>query len=193
MKSNSTGTKVAPTSLLHHHLKTAVDLERITSDRIRAVIERERLLNDLSNTGVATALVGGFALGSLDIDRGAIVYMLALMAVHLCTCSALTSALCFRTINMMSDQDAVVWAKKKKCPIGILQIPLLKFGAGTICYVSSVMVRSYNELSILEDGGGGFPGIRWWGSSLGAGSVMMMIMAAVMLYCTGPNSAKKMT
>ena len=119
--------------------------------------------------------------------------MLALMAVHLCTCSALTSALCFRTINMMSDQDAVVWAKKKKCPIGILQIPLLKFGAGTICYVSSVMVRSYNELSILEEGGGGFPGIRWWGSSLGAGSVLMMIMAAVMLHCTGPNSAKKMT
>ena len=69
MKSNSTGTKGAPTSLLHHHLKTAVDLERITSDRFRAVIDRERLLNDLSNTGVATALVGGFALGSMDIDR----------------------------------------------------------------------------------------------------------------------------
>ena len=45
------------------------------------------------------ALIGGFALGNMnlgkntDLERG--IYMLCVVAVHGCTCSALTSALLY--------------------------------------------------------------------------------------------------
>lgn len=61
---------------------------------------RDRILNDVMNTVVAAALIGGFALGNISgvstvgektIDK--IIYMLSFVAVHACTCSCLTSAM----------------------------------------------------------------------------------------------------
>jgi hypothetical protein len=146
-----------------------------------AVVDRERILNDLGNTGVAAALIGGFALGSLDLSNGLPVYMCSLLSVHGCTCAALISALCYRTINMMNEDDAVAWATKKQW---ILQMPLMKFGIGTISYVTQVMIRSYNELNEKHSDW------KWVGLVLGIGSVMMMIGAAILLKCTGPKMAK---
>ena len=61
-------------------------------------INREKMLNDLVNTGVMAALIGGFALSNLqrdyDVNNGwdVSIYMTSLIAIHLCTCSCLTSA-----------------------------------------------------------------------------------------------------
>jgi len=145
------------------------------------VIDRERILNDLGNTGVAAALIGGFALESVDVTLGVPVYMCSLLAVHGCTCAALISALCYRTINMMGEEDAVAWAAKKQW---ILQMPLMKFGLGTVSYVCQVMIRSYNDLIV------DYPTWGWVGLMMGVGSVMMMVGAAIVLKCTGPKMVK---
>ena len=50
------------------------------------VVDRERLENDVNNVGVMAALLGGFALNSLDEKLGTFIYILAVIAVHACTC-----------------------------------------------------------------------------------------------------------
>ena len=146
------------------------------------VVDRDRVLSDLGNTGVAAALIGGFALELLDLEeKGLAVYLLSLIAVHGCTCAALISALCYRTVNMMAEEDAVAWAIKWNW---VLQTPLMKFAMGTVAYVSAVMVRSYNDLAV------DYPGLKWLGLGLGVGSVSMMLMSVVMLKCTGPKTVK---
>ena len=49
----------------------------------------------------------GFALGNMSSEHGTLIYVLAAIAVHACTCSCLTSAFIYRTINAMHDDDAV--------------------------------------------------------------------------------------
>ena len=44
------------------------------------VVDRDRVLSDLGNTGVAAALIGGFALELLDLEeKGLAVYLLSLI------------------------------------------------------------------------------------------------------------------
>ena len=68
---------------------------------------KETVLNDVTNTGVMAALIGGFALSCLQstdfrLDEhdhstlDEIIYVLLVFAVHACTCSALTSAFLYR-------------------------------------------------------------------------------------------------
>eukprot|EP01043_Picozoa_sp_COSAG02_P089964 COSAG02_NODE_26877_length_622_cov_0.609943_2_plen_102_part_01 len=65
-------------------------------------VDRERLLNDILNTGVMGALIGGFALSNIQqtydmgipLDVG--IYMCSFVAVHACTCSAVCAALLYR-------------------------------------------------------------------------------------------------
>ena len=101
----------------------------------------------------------------MSTERKPAVYMLSLLAVHGCTCAALISALCYRTINMMGEDDAVAWSGKKRW---LLNMPLVKFGFGTVCYVSSVMLRSFYELGDLAI-------LRWVSLGIGIGSVSMML------------------
>ena len=104
---------------------------------MKAPIDRERLLNDLVNTGVTAALVGGFALESIespDETAGTItyaIYFLSYTAVHSCTCSALTSALLYRQANLLREDDVASWANARKV---MLTLPIVKFGFGTACF-----------------------------------------------------------
>jgi hypothetical protein len=80
--------------------------------KIVATIDRERLTNDMMNTSVMATLIGGFALNSLtpptsEIDQA--IYALSYVAVHACTCSALTSAFIFRVVNKMEVRRVQHW------------------------------------------------------------------------------------
>eukprot|EP00961_Rhodomonas_salina_P225502 3048959-Rhodomonas_salina.1 len=72
----------------------------------RCLYDRERIMNDMTNTGTVGALVGGFALSifdrpfsldSLEFSTGIIIFL----SVHLCTFSALSSAIIYRRVNAM--------------------------------------------------------------------------------------------
>jgi len=111
--------------------------------------ERERVLNDVVNTGVMAALIGGFALGNLQdsfVDGttlGTLIYVCSVFSVHACTCSALTSALLYRKINGMSEEATSAWAAKRGF---ILIMPIMKFGMGCVVYLVSVLLLSYRAL-----------------------------------------------
>mmetsp|Transcript_42456 Transcript_42456/g.131489 ORF Transcript_42456/g.131489 Transcript_42456/m.131489 type:complete len:214 (-) Transcript_42456:120-761(-) len=111
--------------------------------------ERERVLNDVVNTGVMAALVGGFALGNMRDDLidgsalGVWIYSLAVFAVHACTCSALTSAMLYRLANRMDDEAAVAWAADR---VWLLRLPLAKFGVGCLGYLLSVLLLAFRAL-----------------------------------------------
>ena len=110
----------------------------------RLVVDRERLCNDALNTGVAATLIGGFALGNMDISYGVAIYILSSIAVHACTCSCLTSAFIYRTMNVMHDDDALAWAARHSW---LLKMPFLKFVMGCGCYLATVIVLSWEALA----------------------------------------------
>ena len=62
-------------------------------------LDRERLCNDILNTGVMGALIGGFALSNLQagfdtaVTLDVAIYLTSFIGVHACTCSCVTSAL----------------------------------------------------------------------------------------------------
>ena len=71
---------------------------RVVPSKSHDDLSKDQLLNDVTNTGVAAALIGGFALGNLHSDVSEepmeiTIYMLSFIAVHACTCSCLTSCL----------------------------------------------------------------------------------------------------
>jgi len=115
----------------------------------RKVVDRERLSNDVLNTGVAAALIGGFALGNLDLSHSTMVYVLSAIAVHGCTCSCLTSAFLYRTLNCIHDDDAALWASRHRW---LLAMPFMKFVMGCACYLLTVIVRSYEALEGVDAG-----------------------------------------
>lgn len=118
---------------------------------MKAPPDRERILNDVANTGVMAALIGGFAFTNLEdgVDEahgwvGWAVYLSSSAAVHACTCSALTSALLYREANALRDDSAEAWAEDHK--IMLLMAPL-KFGMGVIAYLFSVVLISWKDLT----------------------------------------------
>ena len=114
---------------------------------------KEVVLNDVTNTGVMAALVGGFALSCVqaghydhansNVDN--ISYLLLIFAVHACTCSALTSALLYRTVNSMPESDVPPWAATTPAWMMLL-MPMAKFGMGTASYIISVIFTSFHSL-----------------------------------------------
>lgn len=121
---------------------------------LMAPVDRERLCNDLMNTSVMAALIGGFALGSLEApgEGGATfidntIYLLAYITVHACTCSALTSAFVYAAVNKMEDDVVTNWAKKQKF---LLQLPMIKFVMGCMAYMVSVILTSWRDFDHEE-------------------------------------------
>ena len=105
-------------------------------------IDRERLLNDIANTGVMGALIGGFALSNVQMEYDMAVglevaiYLCSFVTVHACTCSAVTAALLFRVANALPDSRAPRWAAQNAV---LLKLPMMKFGVGCLFYLLSVV------------------------------------------------------
>jgi len=113
-------------------------------------VERDRLCNDIVNTGVMAALVGGFALSNMiapenqaHTTESTLTYLAACFAVHMCTCSCLTSALLYRYANGLHEGHVAEWAVNNRL---LLNVPLIKFGMGCLCYLVSVVLLSWQHL-----------------------------------------------
>jgi len=99
------------------------------------------------------ALIGGFALSSLQppqmnpLDR--YIYFLAYASVHVCTCSALTSAFIYQKINVMEDAEFEEWIQPKIVQ-ALLKAPMLKFIMGCMAYMASVILTSWRDLNAFS-------------------------------------------
>jgi hypothetical protein len=148
---------------------------------------KEEVLNDMTNTGVMAALVGGFALsgvqhadGFADLEGSTldnITYLLLVMAVHACTCSALTSALVYRAVNMMPEEAVPRWALKNWM---MLLMPIVKFGMGCAAYLMSVIFGSWRSLEMQ-------PLSQTIALVIGISSMMTVMMTIVCLQLSGPS------
>jgi len=144
---------------------------------------RERLLNDILNTAVMGALVGGFALSQLQLEvydeapdaLDIAVYMTGCVSVHACTCSCLTSALLYRATNKLPDEACAGWAKDH--PI-LLMMPLAKFGMGCISYLLSVICFSLRSLQLAP---------FWMWASFGVGVMSMSTVFATVAILSWPH------
>lgn len=156
----------------------------VPSDAARKV-DRERLCNDVLNTSVMAALIGGFALNFLqskyefsesNVDMA--IYVLSVIAVHACTCSALTSAFVYRTVNNLHDDEVAEWAKKYHL---IVKMPLMKFSMGCFSYMVTVVLRSFRDLEGFD---------VWCFFCMGVGLMSMSSVVGVVFVLTGSTSSK---
>lgn len=146
-----------------------------------AELSKEIVLNDVTNTGVMSALVGGFALSSLlsggfDFENSmadTVSYLLFVLSVHACTCSALTSALVYRVVNKLTEDGAARWAQKFRNQM-LLMMPMMKFGMGCAAYIVSVLVNSFMTL-------GDFYVARNIALAIGLGSMSTVVMTFALL------------
>ncbi len=109
----------------------------------------DRYRDDMLNTGVIASLLGGFALtNSWEMDNsGSLLdtstYVLAIIAVHSCTCSVLSSAFLYRSLTKSDPQEAVRWMESHTT---IRSLPFFKFVVGTVAYMTSVILVALKEL-----------------------------------------------
>ena len=149
------------------------------SDSAVAVKTKTVVLNDITNSGVMAALVGGFALsnvhsGEFDHQESVmdnVTYLLLILAVHACTCSALTSALLYRSVNAMAEHAVPAWAGANAM---MLLMPMAKFGMGCAAYIISVIVTSYRTLDEV-------PVSRAVALVIGVSSMSTVLMTVAML------------
>ena len=108
-------------------------------------------LNDLVNTGVMAAVIGGFALSNLQAYPEAprpvdtLIYLLNVVAVHACTCSSLASALLYMSVNNLVESKFELWARAFPWNL-LLLMPTPKFVVGTAFYLLGVLVLSWRDL-----------------------------------------------
>jgi hypothetical protein len=151
--------------------KNTVVRVAVGSQGDEGLLDHAHLLNDILNTSVMAALIGGFALNSMNVgDAGETLdyaaYVLTCIAVHACTCSAITSAFLYRLINSTPEEGVFEFQKRYKL---LLMVPVAKFGGGCICYLISVVIRSWQDLKEKT-----FP--RMLVLVVGVGSVSMVFM-----------------
>ena len=125
---------------------------RETSTRMKPpfAMDYDKYRDDQMNTGVIAALLGGFALtNAWEMETSGtiidtVMYVLAIVAVHSCTCSALTSAFIYRTLTCNDPEKAVLWMEKHSF---VASLPFSKFVIGTLAYLASVILVAWKELA----------------------------------------------
>jgi len=115
------------------------------------MMDYDKYRDDQLNTGVIAALLGGFALTNsweMELSSGNtldyVMYVLAILAVHMCTCSAITSAVLYRVLTYNDPEQGVMWMKKHSF---LASVPFKKFVIGTCSYIISVFLVAWKELS----------------------------------------------
>ena len=127
--------------------------KEMTNDNNKSLfaMDYDKYRDDQMNTGVIAALLGGFALtNSWEMELrpnsavDSVMYVLAILAVHACTCSALTSAFLYRALTCNDPKLAVLWMRKHPF---LAKLPYTKFVVGTLAYIVSVILIAWKELS----------------------------------------------
>eukprot|EP01043_Picozoa_sp_COSAG02_P004257 COSAG02_NODE_109_length_36250_cov_121.168903_28_plen_187_part_00 len=110
---------------------------------------RTNLLARMPMQITSATLVSGFSLGRLgavdaDNSHDSWIYLLLICAIHLCTCSLLSSVLIYRRL-VMSTPNEIAQMEKMTFWKVMFALPLLKFGAGLVCYLTSVILISSRD------------------------------------------------
>ena len=97
----------------------------------------------------SATLVSGFSLGRLGKVDGtnshdSWIYLLLICAIHLCTCSLLSSVLIYRRI-VTATPDELARMEQTTFWKVMFAFPLLKFAAGLVCYLTSVIIISSRD------------------------------------------------
>ena len=97
----------------------------------------------------SATLVSGFSLGRLakvdgNNSHDSWIYLLLICAIHLCTCSLLSSVLIYRRV-VMSTPDELAKMEQMTFWKIMFAFPLLKFAAGLVCYLTSVIIISSRD------------------------------------------------
>jgi hypothetical protein len=144
---------------------------------VYAPADRERVMSDVMNTGVTSALISGFALNSLsrDVDStktvDILIYLTSCLAIHMCTCACLASAMLYRKVNMLKDDCVKQWAADHSF---LLHMPMSKFLVGCVCYLASVVLQAWKDLAAS-------PIWQYVTLGIGVSSVMMVFMTTYFL------------
>eukprot|EP01063_Lacrimia_lanifica_P006123 TRINITY_DN13677_c0_g1_i1.p1 TRINITY_DN13677_c0_g1~~TRINITY_DN13677_c0_g1_i1.p1 ORF type:complete len:182 (+),score=45.80 TRINITY_DN13677_c0_g1_i1:55-600(+) len=143
------------------------------------------VLNGFANTSVKASLIGGFALASMrgtydfDSETDKALYLCNFFAVHLCTCSALTAAYLYHTVNGADPSDVPAWrAAHPYLPL----LPLAKFFGGTGLYLIGVILWSWRDLE-------GVSGMQW--GCLVFGVTSMLSAVGTILYIAVAGSVPR--
>ena len=141
---------------------------------------------DMVNTGVVAALLGGFSLtNSWEMEMSGsvldtVTYVIAIICVHVCTCSALTSAFLYRSLTISDPKEAVRWMDSHPT---IASLPYLKFVGGVITYMASVILVAWKQ---LEDE----PKAKQFTLFAGLCAVCSTLYVLVYLYFDSPEHRK---
>lgn len=97
----------------------------------------------------SATLVSGFSLGRLgkvegDNSHDSWIYLLLICAIHLCTCSLLSSVLIYRRL-VIATPDELARMEQMTFWKVMFVFPLLKFAAGLVCYLTSVIIISSRD------------------------------------------------
>lgn len=150
-------------------------------------MDKEQTLNDLMNTGVSAALIGGFALSTLHEEPvvennwlDILIYMFSFIAVHASTCACLTSAMLYRSANRVREDDIAEWARRNAF---MLKLPWAKFVMGCSTYITSVIFLSYRAL-----GNPDLAGFKYLALAIGIMSMSTVIMTGVSVSTTSKRT-----
>ena len=114
---------------------------------------REIITSDVTQTAAVAAFIGGFVYTSLEEHEGtsnvAIArYTLACVATHMCVCSTLVSAILYRILESVHDDDFERWTHDK-LNSWLLKLPLYKFLLGTFAFLLQVLLQSWQDMNVL--------------------------------------------
>lgn len=106
-------------------------------------LERERMLNDLTNTGVIATLITGFSYDSWDGEKPQTTIatartLLMYSTIHIGMLSALASTMVYKRINSVSGSTACALVEKKRY---LFMAPHILFVLSVLLFISGVILK----------------------------------------------------
>jgi hypothetical protein len=153
--------------------RATVPSPRAAGDEVS--VDRDRLLNDILNTGVMGALIGGFALSNLQLNYDTAktvevaIYLTSFIGVHACTCSCVTSAMLCESQSDLYADSSLIRASNAGCvPVNCLLLLLVQPHLPPLrrlCGASQTSTRTSCLRPRLRAGSGARPGASGTASS----------------------------
>ena len=111
-------------------------------------------------------------MGTSGLDLTIVV--LSVASVHMCTCSALSSAVIDVMLTSIHDDDLMEWVNRWHIKV-LLALPLAKFLMGCLCYLLMVVLFSWRELEEYTTS-------KWICAALGIGGIATAIGTTCFVY-----------